>query len=980
MDTALVGSIQLLGRVRASIGSEVLDFLSDKRFQLLAYLAYRGDWVSRDQIADLFWSDSAPDMARNNLRQLLARIKTLEWTTELQAERHRLCWFVQTDVAAFVSATAHKHWGEAVKLYSGALLLGLEGDEVGEFGAWLELERGHLRSLWLEASYHHMLELEQSEQFEAAFDLLERLLDDDGLSEEVLARLLRLAEASGRHDRALARYGIFERQLLEELNLEPRPETQALALQLQSAARVVAPVPEVPQAVVANRVVYAPSRLPISSTPFVGREAELADLALTLSSPEVRLLTIFGPGGMGKTRLALEAARRAEEEALFVSLAAQQGGRSLAAVVLEALGQPPKDAAQAQTLLLERLEGQTMLLVLDNSEHLLDETRSLIELLRGLPNIRVLVTSRVRLGLADERAFELGGLVFPTVEISLSGERFEDYDAIRLLFDAAKRASPGLALSISDRFEAVSICERLDGVPLALELAGAWARMLPFTEIAIEIKRNLDFLSGSVSGLPERHRGLRAVFEYSWALLEPSAQQVLLKLAVFRGGFERTTALSVTGAGNLELLTLLDHSLLRRMRGQQNRFDLHELIRQYALEWLESEAKLATQAREQHALFFVDLAEQASGAMQGNDQALWFERLTLERENINAALNWTLLAHQAELGLRLAVALKKFWDVRGHGREGRDWLERLLAQPKAQTRNSARAKALLGVGSFATHQGDYLLAAQHLGEALEIFRAEGDQLGEAAALRTLAELERVTGELEQASNHLQTAIAICRKLNQPSELANALTTLGIVFAYMNDNQTARGHFEESLRLYEALEDRRGIANQLSNIANSLNDPLQELPLTERSLAIKRELGDQEGIGVSMFNLGNIKARLNDLPGARLRMCESLEIFRKLGHRRNVAHVLISLADLELALGHPIMALELTAAVQAFTQQANFRFNAFTQTTLENAQAKAREGLDPLEIELALERGRSMSLERAVVWALRAETSQLEVKN
>jgi predicted ATPase/DNA-binding SARP family transcriptional activator len=972
MDTTLVASIQLLGSVRARVGSEIVDFLPDKRFQLLAYLACRSDWASRDQIADLFWSDSSPDMARNNLRQLLARVKTFECAADLQAERHRLCWLVQTDVAAFLSATAHKHWGEAVKLYSGALLLGLEGDEVGEFGAWLELERGHLRSLWLEASYHHLLELEQSEQFAAAFDVLERLLDDDGLSEEVLARLLRLAKASGRHDRALARYAVFERQLLEELNLEPRPETQALALQLQSAVRVSAPVPEVREPVAPNRVVYAPSRLPISSTPFVGREAELADLALTLSNPEVRLLTIFGPGGMGKTRLALEAARRAEEEALFVPLAAQQGGRSLAAVVLEALGQSLKDAAQAQTLLLERLEGQTMLLVLDNSEHLLDETRSLIESLRGLAQIRVLVTSRVRLGLAEERAFELGGLVFPTVEISLSGERFEDYDAIRLLFDAAKRASQGLALSITDRFEAVSICERLGGVPLALELAGAWARMLSFSEIASEIKRNLDFLSGSVSGLPERHRGLRAVFEYSWALLEPSAQQVLVKLAVFRGGFERTTALSVTGAGNLELLTLLDHSLLRRVRGQQSRFDLHELIRQYALERLESEARLATQAREQHALFFVKLSEQASSAMQGNDQAFWLERLDLERENINAALNWTLEAHQAELGLRLAVALKKFWDVRGHGREGRDWTERLLALPEAQTRNSARAKALLGVGSFATHQGDYLLAAQHLGEALEIFRVEGDQLGEAIALRALGELKRVTGELEQASGHLEASIAICRNLNQPSELANALSSLGVVFAYLDDDKTARKHFEESLGIYERLEDLRGVANQLSNIANTLKDPVQEVPLTERSLAIKRELGDQEGIGISVFNLGNITARLGDLARARGQMSEGLEIFQKLGHRRNTAHVLISVADLEVALEHPIRALELTAAVQAFTEKAGFRFNSFTQTVLETTQANASVGLDPKDVEAALERGRAMSLERAVKLALNAE--------
>ncbi len=967
MDTALVGSIQLLGRVRTRIGSEVLDFLPDKRFQLLAYLAYREDWTNRDQIADLFWSDSAPDMARNNLRQLLARIRGLGWAANLQTERHRIRWSVQTDVMAFKNAVQQKRWGEAVSLYGGLLLLGLEADEVGEFAAWLELERGYLRSLWLEAVHYQLLEFEQSGALSAACDLLERLLDDDGLAEEVLVRLLQLAQASGRADRALMRYTAFERQLQHELNLEPRSETQALALGLQESARV-APILELK----VRRV----SRLPISSTPFIGREAELADLSVMLNDPNLPFITIFGPGGMGKTRLALEAARRAEEPAVFVPLAAQLAGRPLASAVLEALGQTIKDASQAETLLLERLEGQTMLLVLDNVEHLIEETRTFIEQLRGLPQLGVLVTSRVRLGLAGERTFELGGLVFPTVEISLSGERFEDYDAMRLLFEAAKRSNPGLSLSTTDRLNAVSICERLAGVPLALELAGAWARMLSFTEIAIEIKRNLDFLSGSVSGLPERHRGLRAVFEYSWALLEPPAQKVLLKLAVFRGGFERTTALNVTGAGNLELLALLDHSLLRRMPGQQNRFDLHELIRQYALERLESEPGQAAQAREDHAKFFVQLSEQASLSLQGNDQVLWLERLGFERENLNAALSWATEAHRAELGLRLAGALKRFWDVRGHGREGRDWTERLLALPEAQA-STIRAKALLGVGSFATSQGDYSLAGQYLHEALEIYRAADDQAGEATTLRILAELERVIGELERASKHLKASIAISRRLNQLGELANALTTLGIVFAYMDDNQTAKQHFEESLRLYEALEDPRGVANSLTNIANSLNDAVQELPLTERSLAIKRELGDQEGIGVSVFNLGNINARLGNLAKARLQMCESLDIFQKLGHRRNTAHVLISVADLEVALEHPIRALELTAAVQAFVDTTSFRFNAFTQTVLENAQAKARAALEDKDVQAAFERGRAMSLERAVAWALRNETSPLE---
>jgi tetratricopeptide (TPR) repeat protein len=501
--------------------------------------------------------------------------------------------------------------------------------------------------------------------------------------------------------------------------------------------------------------------------------------------------------------------------------------------------------------------------------------------------------------------------------MSLAGIPFEDYDAIRFLIESARRAQPGLMLSAVDRFEAVRICELLVGVPLALELAGAWVRLLTLPEIRSELEGNLDFLTGSVSGLPERHQGLRAVFEHSWALLEPGAQALLIRLAVFRGGFERHVALEVAGAGNLELLALLDQCLLRRIQGRQNRFELHELIRQYALEKLEASATEAAKARRNHFEQFLSLAQTAKQYLHGNDQAIWFERLELEHDNLSAALQWALETKEAELGLRLAGALCLFWEVRGHGREGRGWLEQLLTLPEAHLTSAARVKALVNIGIFATQMGDYTIAREQLEAALKLYQSEHDQLGQAVALRSLAELERSLGELEQAAKHLETSIALLEKLQAPIELAKALATLGIVEAYQGNPETARKHFENSLGIFETLQDRRSIANQLANIANTLPNTVDGRSLIERSLTIKRELGDQNGIAISIFNLGNLVAQLNDLKNAQAYMCEGMEISWKLGHRRQTAHMLISIADVDLELGNPIRTLELTPTHKTF---------------------------------------------------------------
>ncbi|MDX2004020.1 MAG: BTAD domain-containing putative transcriptional regulator, partial [Meiothermus sp.] len=497
---------------------------------MLAYLAVHDRWVGRDELARLLWPDADPEAAKGNLRQLLYRTRQSGWAPALEVERTQLRWREGSDLHLFRRAYRDKQWLEAVEIYQGELLTGFEAFGAEEFSAWLEIERRDLNALWREAAQNQVAVFEQAGRFGEAAGLLERILRSDPLAEDVLCEHLRLAASSGRRDRALELYQSFAKQLDNELGLEPRAETRKRFEELRSVeTQKPKPAPQAP----ASEPAPSAHRLPLPQTRFVGRNTEMEWLEDKLNIPGAQVLCLVGPGGIGKTHLALEAARRFPGQAVFVSLVGHDAGQSLAPAVAQAVGLMLSGKAEAEAELAAMLEGHSVLLVLDNVEQVVEEARRLAAHLQGLEGVQLLFTSRVRLGLAAEHTLELGGLSFPQRGES-TGTADESYAAIRLLLETVGRVNPQGARAPEDQAEAARICQTVAGVPLALVLAGSWARMLSLGEIADELEKSLDFLGGAVRGLPERHQSIRNVFEYSWRLLSEEQRLALAALSVFR--------------------------------------------------------------------------------------------------------------------------------------------------------------------------------------------------------------------------------------------------------------------------------------------------------------------------------------------------------------------------------------------------------------------------------------------------------------
>ncbi|UCC86777.1 MAG: helix-turn-helix domain-containing protein, partial [Anaerolineales bacterium] len=430
------------------------------------------------------------------------------------------------------------------------------------------------------------------------------------------------------------------------------------------------------------------SNLPIPPTPLIGRQPELTALARMLCEPQCRLLTLTGTGGIGKTRLALELAftRRDlfPDGVYFVSLASFTSPEFIAPTIGEALGLRFSGVLDPKAQILDYLREKSLLLVLDNLEHLLEGGGLLAQMLQQAPHVKLLVTSRERLNLQGEWLFDIQGLPVPAPD---QIDRAEEYSAVALFLQSAWRAQVGFELKDEERPWVARICQLVEGAPLAIELAAAWVRVLTCREIAQEIERNLDFLAASARDLPERHRSMRAAFDHSWRLLSDEERRALSQLSVFRGGFTREAAEKVAGAPLPLLSSLVSKSLAQPVA--EGWFDLHELVRQYAEAHLDTVSEGHTMvpghadgfaARQAHAAYYLALVEQAAPQLFGPEQVAWLQRLEHEYDNIRAALAWLLKADgrdttwRVEAALRLTGPLARFWHGH-HFNEGRRWLE-----------------------------------------------------------------------------------------------------------------------------------------------------------------------------------------------------------------------------------------------------------------------------------------------------------------
>ena len=610
--------------------------------------------------------------------------------------------------------------------------------------------------------------------------------------------------------------------------------------------------------------------LPAQSTRLIGREAEVAAVDARLCDPAVRLLTITGPGGVGKTRLALAVANRARDAfpdgVVFVDLSPLRDAGLVLPTIARALGAPETDTRPPEERIAAAVGDRALLLVLDNFEQLLDTAPKLPPLLAACPRLTLLVTSRAALRLRDEHAWPVPPLATPPSDSPGDLPALAEVPAVTLFVARARERLPDFALTPDNAAAVAAICRRLEGLPLAIELAAGRLPLLPPAALLARLDHALAVLAGGPRDAPQRQRTLRATLDCSHDLLNDGERALFRRLAVFVGGWTLEAAEAVCADEHdvdvVEgLAVLVDHSLVRPLPdgpAGEPRFQMLETVREYAAEQLADDPQ-ADVTRRRHAEFFLALAERTAPELHRAQQALVLGRLEAELDNLRAALRWTVGARMWEPGLRLAAALHWFWIIRGHLAEGQQWSDQLLGGAVGV---DLRLRASLGVSaaSLASLQGDCERAYSLLDEALALALELQDRQIIAHALNILGRVAYRRGDTAGAQTHYEESLALFRQLGFTRDIAGLLNNLGIVTSYEGDLTRARALYEESAATFRELGDLKHVAMAIRNLAGiCLDQGEQERAeaLYQESLALDRQLGDTLSIAICFEGLATV---------------------------------------------------------------------------------------------------------------------------
>jgi predicted ATPase/DNA-binding CsgD family transcriptional regulator len=685
-------------------------------------------------------------------------------------------------------------------------------------------------------------------------------------------------------------------------------------------------------------------RLPQPATPLIGREREVAEVCALLARDTVRLVTLTGPGGIGKTRLALAVADALGGES---STGFRDGVHcvSLAqltdpVLVLQAIEQglsTRKAAASGRKLPLpERLQRlidrQRILLVLDNFEQVIGAALDIAGFLDGCPNLKIVVTSREVLRLSAEYCYPVPPLALPDLENLPRLKFLAQVEAVRLFVTRALAVQPDFALTEQNAAAVAAIGHRLDGLPLAIELAAARVRLQPPAAMLAGFGR-LTLLIGGARDKPARHQTLRNAIAWSYDLLGPDEQRMFRRLTVFAGGCTLDAAVTV-GSGQSDavqtIASLLDKSLLRRAAAEEERLYMLETIREYALEQLEASGE-AEEARRAHALCYLAPAEEGEVEVVGPNQTVWLARLEQEHDNLRAALAWAVGGDDPPLGARLASALWRFWLIHGHLDEGRRWLDAVMSGGHSLPR-ALRARALNAAGRLTLRQGDYTSAQAMLEESLALRRSLGDQRGLMQTLDNLGLTALYQDDLPRAQSYFEQSLAGWRLLGEKLGISNSLNHVGIVLRY-------RGEYDLAAQFY----------NECRELA--------------------RDLHDKFPMAAALHNLGQMAHHLGDDATARPLLCESLLLVRQINDRPHIGVGLADLAGMWAAQGQAERAARLFGAAEALSDQTHAGMYRAQQLAYEKDVARGAAQLDEATWQAAWAEGRAMPLDDACALAI-----------
>jgi predicted ATPase/DNA-binding SARP family transcriptional activator len=914
-------AIYLLGPPRIELDGTPVHIGRKKAVALLAYLAVTGRPHRRDTLATLLWPEFDHSGARAELRRVLSALKRALGEGWLVVDRSAVGLNPEADIGLDVAEFRHLlaerdahsncHPAEqacegccallqkAITRYCDDFMVGFALPDSLAFDEWQRYQADMLRDELAGALTHLADYLGARGTYEEAIAHGRRWLELDPLDESAHRCLMTLYAQAGRRAAALRQYCRCARDLETELGVSPSPKTTALYSRIRAGAETKSE---------RQAVSRPPHNLPAQPTPFVGRKEELARITRRLDDPACRLLTLVGPGGIGKTRLAIQAGLELMENwperprfthgVFFIPLATFSTPDMVVPTIANCLDFSFYEGPDPTQQLLDYLCRKDLLLVLDNFEHLLEGASLVTKLLATAPRVKVLVTSREALKLHGEWFHPLQGLSYPTSEVLEAEEgtlSLGGYEAVALFVQSARRAQPDFSLSGDER-SVLRICQLVEGIPLAIELAAAWLRALSAIKIAEELERGLDILTTSMRDLPARHRSMRAVFDHSWNLLTTEEREVMQALSVFRGGFQGRAAQTVAGASLMLLAGLVEKSILAIT--PSGRYIMHELLRQYAAEKLQTSPQESNAAHKRHCEYYAAFLHDRGEALKGERQQAALAELRTDIENARAAWNWAVEQNQARRLNHAVDGLCRFYEWQGCYQDGAtacETIEDSLRSTASCEEACVMVRSLAWQSRFSFGLGHVALADQLLSKSLQYVKNSVsigyDIHAEEAFILFQQGHQSFQSDRERAGRGFERSLALYRTLGDQWGTANALERLGEVARSLGHYERARALYRESLDIRQVLRDQRGIADSLRGLsvvaANSGHLEEAEL-LVRQAIATHEEIGNTIGVADGRLELAGMLTYQGRFSEAQPMWEETLAVFEDTGRSARFA--------------------------------------------------------------------------------------------